>query len=62
MSRRGDAPEKIAAVLALPQNEVDLLLKVHHILLDRLDAHARVPEAAGEPSAGTASRMSAAPK
>lgn len=29
MFRLGNVPEKIATVLALPQNEVDLLLKVH---------------------------------
>ena len=29
MYRRGERPEQIAAALSLPQNEVDLLLKVH---------------------------------
>jgi hypothetical protein len=29
MLRRGERPEQIAAVLSLPQNEVNLLLKVH---------------------------------
>ena len=29
MHRRGDRPEQIAAALNLPQNEVDLLLKLH---------------------------------
>ncbi|HUI79922.1 MAG TPA: hypothetical protein VLY24_18475 [Bryobacteraceae bacterium] len=29
MSRRGETPESITAALAVPKNEVDLLLKVH---------------------------------
>ncbi len=36
MHRRGSAPSEIAAALALPQNEVDLLLKVHRIVLSSL--------------------------
>jgi hypothetical protein len=50
MSRHGHAPDKIASVLALPQNEVDLLLKVHRIMLSQLSG---VPTARGlsrEPS------------
>jgi hypothetical protein len=31
MSRRGESPKEIAATLALPQNEVDLLVKVQRI-------------------------------
>jgi len=31
MSRRGDHPENIAASLGLPKQEVELLLKVHHL-------------------------------
>ena len=30
MSRSGDSPERIAAALGIPRNEVQLLLKVHH--------------------------------
>jgi hypothetical protein len=33
MFRRGERPEQIAAVLRLPVGEVDLLLKVHRIVL-----------------------------
>jgi len=36
MHRRGDQPDQIAAVLDIPRQEVDLLLKVHHIVLDNL--------------------------
>ena len=34
MHRRGDAPEQIAAALELPLQEVDLLLKVHRIVIE----------------------------
>jgi hypothetical protein len=33
LHRRGESPEKIAAELQLPRQEVDLLLKVHRIVL-----------------------------
>jgi hypothetical protein len=33
MHRRGDRPEQIAAALELPRQEVDLLLKVHSIII-----------------------------
>jgi hypothetical protein len=33
MSRRGDAPGQIAAALRIPEREIELLLKVHHIVL-----------------------------
>jgi hypothetical protein len=33
MHRRGDRPEQIAAALELPRQEVDLLLKVHSIVI-----------------------------
>ena len=33
MHRRGDSPENISAALDLPRQEVDLLLKVHRIVL-----------------------------
>lgn len=33
MHRRGDAPEQIATALEIPRQEVDLLLKVHKIVL-----------------------------
>ncbi len=36
MHRRGDAPERIAAALGVPGQEVGLLLKVHRMLTDGL--------------------------
>jgi hypothetical protein len=36
MHRRGDSPQVIAASLQVPQQEVDLLLKVHRILISNL--------------------------
>jgi hypothetical protein len=36
MHRRGEAPEQIASTLELPRQEVDLLLKVHRIVLSSL--------------------------
>lgn len=33
MSRRGETPSQIAAALKLPQGEIDLLLKVHRIVV-----------------------------
>jgi len=36
MHRRGDPPEEIAAKLAISRQEVDLLLKVHRIVMNRL--------------------------
>ncbi|MBZ5723581.1 MAG: DUF2802 domain-containing protein [Acidobacteriia bacterium] len=36
MHRRGDAPDQIAAALELPLQEVDLLLKVHRIVLSNI--------------------------
>ena len=33
MGRRGDTPEQVAAALAVPLQEVDLLVKVHRIVL-----------------------------
>jgi hypothetical protein len=35
--RRGETPPEIAAALALPQNEVELLVKVQRIVLSSLD-------------------------
>ena len=35
MHRRGDPPEQIAATLAVSRQEVDLLLKVHRIVMTR---------------------------
>ena len=40
MIRRGDAPRDIAAALGLPQNEVELLAKVHGIVAAGLNAPA----------------------
>jgi len=34
MHRKGDAPEQIAEALELPLQEVDLLIKVHRILVE----------------------------
>ena len=34
MSRRGERSENIAATLSLPRNEVELLLKIHGLVLD----------------------------
>jgi len=36
MHRRGDPPTRIAAVLQVPLQEVELLLKVHRIVLENL--------------------------
>jgi len=33
MSRRGERPEQIATALGLPQKEVELLVKIHRIVL-----------------------------
>ncbi len=38
MARRGETPSQIAAALQLPQGEVDLLLKVHRIIIDQVAA------------------------
>jgi hypothetical protein len=40
MSRRGEKPHDIAAALSIPQNEVELLVKVQRIMLSNLDAPA----------------------
>jgi hypothetical protein len=37
MHRRGEAPQEIAAALSIPQNEVELLVKVQQIMLAGLD-------------------------
>ncbi|MCU1237491.1 MAG: hypothetical protein JWP63_5458 [Candidatus Solibacter sp.] len=36
MHRRGEAPEQIAATLDLPRQEVELLLKVHRIVIQNV--------------------------
>jgi len=36
MHRRGEAPEQIAATLELPRQEVELLLKVHRIVIQNV--------------------------
>jgi hypothetical protein len=36
MRRRGETPETIAAALRIPQNEVNLLLKVHELSLEHV--------------------------
>lgn len=40
MSRRGEKPRDIAAALSLPQNEVELIVKVQHIMLSNLQSQA----------------------
>ena len=37
MRRRGENPETIAAALSIPRNEVDLLLKVHQMSIERVE-------------------------
>jgi hypothetical protein len=37
MRRRGENAETIAAALSIPQNEVDLLLKVHQLSLEQVE-------------------------
>ena len=41
MYRRGDGPDRIAAALQVPLQEVELLLKVHQIVLKNLVVTAR---------------------
>lgn len=41
MHRRGDAPAQIAAALEVPLQEIELLLKVHRIVLENLVVNAR---------------------
>ena len=36
MYRRGQSPEQISASLGLPLTEIDLLIKVHQIVLDQI--------------------------
>jgi hypothetical protein len=36
MHRRGDPPEQIAAALDVPYQEIELLLKVHRIVLSSI--------------------------
>ena len=36
LHRKGDSPDRIAAALELPRQEVDLLIKVHRIVLGNL--------------------------
>jgi hypothetical protein len=43
LHRRGESPEKIAKMLEIPQQEVQLLLKVHRIVLASLDLEERRP-------------------
>jgi hypothetical protein len=38
LSRRGETPREIATTLAIPQNEVELLVKVQKIMLSGMDA------------------------
>jgi len=45
MHRRGETPSQIAAALQLPQGEVDLLLKVHRMVVS-VPAPVAAPEAA----------------
>jgi hypothetical protein len=36
LHRKGDSPEAIAAALQIPRQEVDLLIKVHQVVLDNI--------------------------
>jgi len=36
MHRRGDPPDRIATLLEVPRQEVDLLIKVHRIIISQL--------------------------
>jgi outer membrane murein-binding lipoprotein Lpp len=36
MHRRGDPPDRIASLLEVPRQEVDLLIKVHRIIISQL--------------------------
>ncbi|MGH9723014.1 MAG: hypothetical protein ACRD8O_22615 [Bryobacteraceae bacterium] len=36
MSRRGESPDQISATLGIPRNELDLLLRVHRIVVTNL--------------------------
>jgi len=36
MHRRGDSPDRIASLLEVPRQEVDLLIKVHRIVISQL--------------------------
>ncbi len=36
MHRRGDPPERIASLLEVPRHEVDLLIKVHRIIISQI--------------------------
>jgi len=36
MHRRGDPPDRIASLLEIPRQEVDLLIKVHRIVISQL--------------------------
>ena len=36
MHRRGDPPERIASLLEVPRQEVDLLIKVHRIVISQI--------------------------
>ncbi len=40
MSRRGEKPQDIAVALSIPQNEVELMLKVQRMVLSGLEAPA----------------------
>ncbi|HEY7392070.1 MAG TPA: hypothetical protein VH640_26365 [Bryobacteraceae bacterium] len=41
LHRRGEPAEKIAGILAIPKQEVDLLLKVHRIVLNTMEVGER---------------------
>jgi hypothetical protein len=47
MSRRGEKPQDIAAALSIPQNEVELMLKVQRIVLSGLETTPASSAAAG---------------
>jgi hypothetical protein len=43
MRRRGERAESIAGALSIPRNEVELLLKVHDLSLERAEKGGEAP-------------------
>jgi hypothetical protein len=48
MRRRGERPETIAGALALPRNEVELLLKVHDLSQEQAEKGTKPGQALGQ--------------
>jgi hypothetical protein len=51
LHRRGETAQQIAKVMAVPRQEVELLLKVHGIVLDSMNIPARRPAYPPSPAA-----------